>query len=83
VINADHKAPARVNLTAGSVDAGSAGGIGGGELGESGGESGGLLLLMLSSLPHLLQKETDNAGKPATLAQRRSGQMILTLGSAV
>jgi hypothetical protein len=83
VINADHKAPARVNLTAGSVGAGPAGWIGGGELGESGAESVGLLLLMRSSLPHLPQKETDNAGKPAALGQRRSGQVILTLGSAV
>src|ERR1700753_3288126 len=55
-ISADHKAAARVNLTACSPDAGPTGGVGAGGVGEPGG-----LLLMYSSLPYLGQKETDNS----------------------
>lgn len=58
-ISADHKAAARVNLTACSPDAGPTDGVGAGGVGEAGG-----LLLMYSSLPYPRQKETDNAGMP-------------------
>jgi hypothetical protein len=78
VIKADHNAAARVNLTACSPVAAPAGGIGGGELGDA-----GEVLLMLPSLPHPGEKETDNAGKLVVAVQRRTVAVILTLVSAV
>jgi osmoprotectant transport system substrate-binding protein len=70
-INADHRAPARVNLTAGSPGDGPAWGAGGGGLGEAEG-----VLLMITSLPHPPQKETRNAGNLALPAQAQQRVVV-------
>jgi hypothetical protein len=77
-INADHKAPARVNLTGCSVGVGPTGCVGVDGVGEAGGS-----LLIAPSLPHLTDKETSNAGNLALGAKRRDASKVLPLVSAV
>ena len=77
-INADHNAPARVNLTGCSMGVGPTGGVGADAVGEAGGS-----LLIPPSLPHLPEKETSNAGNLALGAKRRDASKVLTLVSAV
>jgi hypothetical protein len=75
-INAVHRAPARVNPTAGGVDfapvLGAWVGSGDGWSGEA-----GVLLLIVTSLSYLAQNETNHAGSLCSAAS------FLTLMSAV
>ena len=75
-ISADHRAPARVNLTAGSVDVGPAGCAEVDGLDEASG-----LPLIATSLPHPPQKETTTPKTPPLPARAR--QRVVASGVSV